>query len=590
LPVEHPQHGRLVSFVLPISLGIALAIVMTWPLVLYLGSDVPAEYGDPFFDAWQVAWIGHALLNQPLDLFQANRFWPEQDTLAFTDVMLGYAPAGILAAASPRAALVVHNVLVLFAFALAFIGAYLLARELGTRWPGAIAAGAAFAYAPWRLSQVRHLSVLSSGGIPLALFLLVRGYRRGSARWVLAGWLVAAWQMTLGFSLGIQFGYLLLVLGVIAGVYWLLRGRPRIAGGVARATAVGICLLALVVGMQSRPYFRVAEAHPEAKRTPDLVAWFSPPPSGFLSAPAESYLWGDATADTRNSFEEQIEQNLFPGIAIVLLALVGLASKVYPAGLRIGLATGVVITGVLSLGLPSYADGGEGFTPYRLLYEFAPGWDSIRTPGRLHTLTSLGLALLAGAGLCLVVRVVRNSLASRKAGRGPAAAVTASALVAVILLEGFGPIPHWPAPSVPQGQAAAPPPQFHLPTDWTHDLVYTYWSTDGFPAIVNGPGSFFPRILTTAQSVARTFPDAASVEYLRRLGVRSVILHPGLAAGTPWQDASLRPIGGLPLRREIRADVILYHLQPMRPAKTATAISGRARGPRREAAGGRRAR
>ena len=220
MPAEHPQHRRLGSFALPVSLGIALAVVMTWPLALYLGSEIPVEWGDPLFDSWHVAWVGHALLEQPLELFQANRFWPERDSLAFNDIMLGYGPLGMFGSQGTGAALVVHDLLVLFAYVLAFVGAYLLARELGARWPGAVVAGAAFAYAPWRLAHVRHLNVISSGGIALSLFLLLRGYRRGNRRFVLAGWLVVAWQMTLGFSLGLQFGYLLFVLGVIAGL-WL---------------------------------------------------------------------------------------------------------------------------------------------------------------------------------------------------------------------------------------------------------------------------------------------------------------------------------------------------------------------------------
>ena len=43
-----------------------------------------------------------------------------------------------------------------------------------------IAAGVAFAYAPYRVTEAGHLHVIPSGGIPLALFLLFRGYRRGS--------------------------------------------------------------------------------------------------------------------------------------------------------------------------------------------------------------------------------------------------------------------------------------------------------------------------------------------------------------------------------------------------------------------------
>ena len=54
--------------------------------------------------------------------------------------------------------------------------------------------------------------MISSGGLPLAVFLLLRGYRR-SRRWlVLAGWLVSAWQVSLGFTLGLQYCYMLLIL------------------------------------------------------------------------------------------------------------------------------------------------------------------------------------------------------------------------------------------------------------------------------------------------------------------------------------------------------------------------------------------
>ena len=59
------------------------------------------------------------------------------------------------------------------------------------------------------MTEAGHLHVISSGGIPLALFLLLRGYRRGSRGLVLAGWLVSAWQISLGFTLGLQFAYLL---------------------------------------------------------------------------------------------------------------------------------------------------------------------------------------------------------------------------------------------------------------------------------------------------------------------------------------------------------------------------------------------
>ena len=176
---------------------------MHWPLPLHMGRDIAQDLGDPLVQAWQIAWDGHALAHQPTRLFQANTFWPMPDSLAFSDALIGYAPAGLIGS-GPHAAVARYDPLFLFAYALCFAGAWLLARELGANRIGAGVAGLAFAYAPWRLEQEGHLHVISAGGIPLALFLLLRGYRRGSATTILAGWLVAAWQFSLGFSLGLM--------------------------------------------------------------------------------------------------------------------------------------------------------------------------------------------------------------------------------------------------------------------------------------------------------------------------------------------------------------------------------------------------
>jgi hypothetical protein len=228
-----------------------LSIVMHWPLILHLGETVPRDIGDPLPQAWQAAWDGHALAHRPLDLFQANQFWPFRDTLAFSDALVGYAPAGLVGS-GPHAAVVRYDLLFLFAYALAFVGAYLLARELGVGPWGAVVAGAAFAFAPFRLEQDGHLQVISSGGIPLALALAVRGARRASPGAMVAAWLVAAWQVSIGFSLGLPFMYLLLALAAIGAVVWGRRGRPPPPRRMLLATAAGALVFVACVGLRAR--------------------------------------------------------------------------------------------------------------------------------------------------------------------------------------------------------------------------------------------------------------------------------------------------------------------------------------------------
>jgi len=210
-----------------------------------------------------------------------------RDSLAVSDALVGYAPAGLIGSGT-RAAVARYDVLFLFAYALCFTGAWLLARELGTSCAGATVAGLAFAYAPWRLEQEGHMHVISSGGIPLAAFLLVRGYRRSATATILAGWLVATWQFSLGFTLGLMVAYLIAAGTLVTAVMWWRRGRPRPPHRVIGATAAGMLCLTVAAGLLARPYLRVLDNHSEAERTIEDVAGFSGPPYEFLAAARSS--------------------------------------------------------------------------------------------------------------------------------------------------------------------------------------------------------------------------------------------------------------------------------------------------------------
>ena len=536
--------------------GVLLAVLMHFPLVLHLGTDIPKDIGDPLYQAWQLGWGGHALLHQPLDFFQANIWYPEEDSLAFADALVGYAPLSVFAD-GPKGAVFTHNVLFHLTYAMSFVGGYLLARELGAGPVGAVVAGIAFAYAPYRIDQDSRLNILASGGIPLSIFLGLRGYRQSRPGLVVAGFLVAGWQLTLGNNLGLMFLYLLGVLAVIAAIY-----RPRLPRPMVIATVVGLAAFALIGYVHARPYLDVRADH-GVVRSLERVDFYSTAPRAFLAASDNNMVWGHTTASVRDDLDWIEEQTMFPGLAIVALALVGLFGSTYPRALRIGLGVGTVLVAWLSLGLTE--DGSRLLYPYRILYDIAPGWDGVRVPERLHTLTTLGLALLAGAGAA--------TIASR-ARRVPLA-LTGVVLAGVVLIEGSGfglteagewklrARPHPTVPVMPAAQRGLPEPQLHLPAETGEESSprFVLWSTDGFPRIVNGLGSLQPESYTRVQEEAAGFPDRRSVALLRSMGVNTVVLHTDLVVGTPWEGWALRPVDGLPITRERRDGLVIYDLR-----------------------------
>lgn len=537
--------------------ALALAVAMFWPLALHPATEFPKDLGDPLAQAWQLAWDGHALRTQPGAFFQANQFWPLHDTLAFSDALVGYAPLAAIGSGT-RAAVARYDAVFLLASALASGGAYLLARELGAGVAGGLVAGAAYAYAPWRLEQGGHLHILSSGAIPLALFLLVRGHRRADARGaalVLAGWAAAAWQVSIGFSLGLP---LLVALGTGAAVltpWWWRAGRPLPPPAHRAATAAGVTLLLATAGVLGAPYVRVRDAEPQARRSAVTVAYYSSGPRMFLASSALNPVWGRASAGVRRRLPAVPEQTLFPGLTVVLLAAAGLGWARWRRGLRLGLLGGAVAFAVLSLGFETHGAG--RLLPYRLLYDLVPGWSGIRVPERLNTFTSLALALLAAAGAARVTGALRP---------GRRRAALAAGLAALVLAEGAGATPgrwypHPPAPVAPRGQAGLPGPLLHLPAGPQDNREYLLWSTDGLVPMVNGRSSLQPAFTARLLAQVRGFPDARSVERLRGLGVQTVVLHRDRTAGTPWAQWRRRPLRGLGIHRAVRGRVVVYRLR-----------------------------
>jgi hypothetical protein len=593
--------------------GVALAVLTTWPLVLHMSTRIAPDLGDPVRTVWEVAWVGHAMLHQPLHLFDSNAFYPHPLSLAFSDSLLGYGPAGWIGSGTV-AALVRYNLLFLLAWSLCFVGAYLLARELGTGRVGGAVGGAAFAYAPYKITEAGHLHVISGGGIPLALFLLLRGYRRSSRGLLIAGWLVAAWQISLGFTLGLQLAYLMLVLALIAVGYVIWRGRagrsaiPSIVDrwrapllglrgqrAIVVLTCLGIALCGAVTAYEARPYLKVASEYPTAKRTLREVENYSSGPWSLIAASSENRVWGSATAGAREHVHSHNEDVFFPGLTIAVLALIGLASSIYTRRLRLGLVCGVVVCSVLAMGMGLT---GAGY-PYRLLYDYAPGWEGVRVPGRVFVMGTLFWALLAAAGGWRLAGLSRSwaighgdaTLRPDATGHGDAtersdgaartrrrlgdrfAIVVGAVLVIGLVGEGAGHMAHPVVPQPVRAEAGLPAPVLDLPTDGASDRLWQYFSANGFYEIPVGNSTFDLPALDDLRGGMHDFPDMGSVEKLRYYGIKTVVLHttmpqlPGLHAPEvpeppDYAAAANKPIAGLGISERRMGSIVIYAIGP----------------------------
>ena len=161
----------------------------------------------------------------PLHLFDANIFYPEPRTLAFSEIMLPQALLGAPLTWAGADPVLVYNLLVIAGFALSgFAMAWLVSRWTGDRAAGVVA-GLAYAFNAHMLVRFGHLQAMHVQYLPVALFALQLTIETPRPRWVLLA--------------GARAGAAVVDVELPAGDVGDRddRGRRRAPGGLAAATS-----------------------------------------------------------------------------------------------------------------------------------------------------------------------------------------------------------------------------------------------------------------------------------------------------------------------------------------------------------------
>jgi hypothetical protein len=303
------MHRRSAGFGLAAALYFALTVALTWPLILSPGTTVPNDLGDPLLNTYLIAWNARTV---PLTgrWWNLPQFYPLEGITAYSEHLLGLAPITTPIIVLTGNALLAYNAALFLSFVLCGLAAHVLAYVVTRRHDVSVLAGLAFAFAPYRMSQIAHVQVLSAYWMPLALAALHLYFRDRQVRWLaLFG---AAWLMQ-----ALTCGYYLFYLSALVALWlaWFAIGRERWS---AIARVVGVwCLAALAMAPIAYGYLKYQRAY-GLRRWPDEIEAFSADIASVLKAPDTLRLWGWLDVVGRP------ESALFPGLTVVVLALVGL--------------------------------------------------------------------------------------------------------------------------------------------------------------------------------------------------------------------------------------------------------------------------
>lgn|GEM_PF-326322 len=571
LPAE-PVNGGLRKSLFVVGFFVVLTLVLTYPLSAHL-ADHMRDIGDSYEYAWVLGFGAYQLLHDPLHLYSGNIFYPFPLSLAYSDstvpsILLG-APV-IWLTDNP---ILAHNILLLLTFGLGGLGMYLLVSERTHSTWAALVAGVLYGFSPYRFDHLAQIPNVSMQWAPFALWCFERYFRENRLRWAAGFALFCVLQVLVSF-------YYAFILGIGIAIYVVARllGRDR-SWLTPRwlVPFIACCLLgAAVAAPFVLPYFAVEHAF-NLQRTLVEATAFSAWPANYL-APTDIMRFPLIAPLDRLvlHFRPQLqlgagERHLYPGLTVVVLALVGLASR----RTRVVAPVVMVIVGViLSFGPEFHPGSGAALKlpfpmPYTILFEYLPGFTALRVPPRFAGLVLMGLAILAGDGLALGLGALGERRLTGK--RVSVGSVLAVACLALAVVEG---VPNLPISPVRVG-AAVPPvyawlakqplpsPVLELPIDENafRESPRSYYSTYDHQPLVDGFRSFIPPGYPSLVADLSTFPSSQATSTLSWLGVRYVVVHQA-----ELSDAERTRLKLLPPRLPVVArfgDDVVYQVLPV---------------------------
>jgi hypothetical protein len=509
--------------------GAVLAVAMTWPMMSAPGQLTRMDTHDGKFSVWNVAWVAHALISDPGNVFNANIFHPQKGTLAYSEANL---VAGVMAApvyaltGNPVAA---HNVVVYVSLVLAFVLTWHLVRRLtGSDWAG-LPPAAAFAFSAYVSAHTAHIQLLLVFVVPLVLIVWHWFEERPSPR---RG---AGLGATLTFSV-LACAYYGIMMGLAVGFAalwfaWKRSDAKRYWLGLGTAVVVA----ALTVVPIAIPY---ASLQAEGVRSRlDIEEAQS------LSADHRAYMRGHSGPFTRllpAAWQTSIDtyvgrvgagsaEVLFPGLVIFALAALGIVHRARAArgtehhahSTQHRAPSTMLWFYVALMFVAAWASLGPRGGLYVWLADVIPFMSFLRAPARFGVLVLMALAVFAGWGTAALTRNGRRAVAI---------AVFLLALVAVELRV------YWPLRPVPP-VAEAYTMLASLPRagtivlqfpyrrgEWFPHVEQMFWSMWHWQPLVNGYSDYIPQDVIDLAIPVNSFPSEEAFAILKARDVKYVVI------------------------------------------------------------------
>ncbi len=499
-----------------ILLFVLLTIFMTYPLIFTLNSAVltgPWSHLDAFLNIWILAWDRHILLTEPLNFFNANIFLPAENSLAFSEHLLGDAILGMPLWLLSDNPVFIHNFVYLSVLFLSAFGCYLLFLYLTEDKFASIFCGTIFAFISVRFRYITLIQIQSTHWVPFIFLYFLRFIKEKKVK--------DGILFSLFFFFNIMTSiYVTIIITIFFVsfliVFLLVKGSDYFTVELLKRSTYPLLVLTFLLFISSifyKPYIKLYSSglYTDYKeRTEEVLK---------NSAEVYNYLHIQRTDFWSMVYPEMTsDDGLFPGFVVLILLCAGIVNLIKINSWNKKFFISIGIAGIFCF-LLSF---GSRFFIYQFLAKIIPFLSAIRVPERFSIGVVFSLALLGGIGCNLLKRLslklIILILFFIENARIPERATIVPEII------NPEPVYFWLKNQPCDGVLELPMPD-ETEKMWL-EVKYTISSVFHWKKIVNGYSGYRPKVHEIVrEAIFKGFPRKNTLLFLKNIGVKLIIIH-----------------------------------------------------------------
>lgn len=511
-----------------------MSVYITFPLILRMG-DLVTGFGDELIITWIQNWIIHALFTNPFGLFDANLFYPYNNTLAYSDLHFTSSIFSIPALLFIGEPIATFNFTVFSSLVMVSFSIFILSWHLTKDYFPSILSGLLVLFSPAFLDKKVHVQILAIEWIPLAVLFFVLFHTRKKTRYLILSMTFFLLQTYNSFMPG----YFLVFFYFVYAVYLSFKDKSFFHFFLKRRHILILLLTISLIIPLVIPYYK-ASINYQLKRDIRDAIHFAIQPEDLLYPNEHTRLQKYLLSLPFNQHSQNDEFKYgYLGFIFTIMTIITLYYFIKNFRKKGFLINSLVTTSLVGLILsfgPALHLGRQTVhypflvpLPYALFYYLLPGFQGFRNSARFEMMFILFIAVAIAVMLSYLLKRYSSFLRT---------------IVYIVLIFGvvieynypmkfqsisqkseFPAVYHWLATTEKNSASIILPIYNWYMYGSAEEMKRDYYSTVNFRRTVNGASGFAPpQWEKLVANLHANFPDKTSIRSLKQLGINYIIV------------------------------------------------------------------